>query len=402
MKKFAMAVIYFILLIGLVHSSAWAVDPIKIGIMLPLTGRQATLGRIQQNAALMAADEINAAGGVKGKKVELVIADTQGNPDAGRAVIEKLIRREQVPVIGGGFSNSATWATIGIAQQNKIPFLVNSAAADKITEQGWEYIFRLGQPASEHFETFASFATGVAADIQSVALVHDDTLTGASEARKFFKTAQGLSLKLAARESYERGKEDFGTLLGRIKTQSPDLVYLVAEDVRDAAALTRQCRQLKLEPKLSVGAGSGFTHAEFVKNAGKAAEHLISLVPWTASVPYPGAGQYSEKFIATYHMPPGHHGAEAYAGMQVIGAALKRASALHPKAVRDALAATDLMTVIGPVRFTSYGNKTQQNKLPTLLVQWIDGKQEIIWPQSLATKKTVYPAPGLNEREAAN
>jgi branched-chain amino acid transport system substrate-binding protein len=76
-----------------------------------------------------------------------------------------------------------------------------------------------------------------------------------------------------------------------------------------------------------------------------------------------------------------------------MAAALKHASAPRPAEIRDALAATDLMTVFGPVKFISYGKKSRQNKLPMLLVQWIDGKLEVIWPQSLATKRYVYPLP---------
>lgn len=383
---------------GVPHCKVVAADPIKIGVLLPLTGSNAPYGQIQKKSALMAAGEINATGGINGKKIELIIADTQGNPDAGRAAIEQLIRRDQVPVIGGGFSSSVTWATISIAQQNKIPFLVNSAAADKITEQSWEYIFRLNQPVGEHFETFASFVKEVATDIKSVAIIHADTLVSASEARKFFKTAQGLNLRLAVRERYAAGRDDFKPLLGKVKTQGADLIYMVAHDVRDAAALMRQSRELKLNPKLFVGAAAGFAQTELAKNAGKASEHVASLVPWAPSVPYPGAREYFARFIAEYNTPPGYHGAEAYAGMQVVGDALKRASALSPAGVRDALAATDLMTVFGPVKFISDGKKSRQNKLPTLLVQWIDGKLEIIWPQSLATKRYVYPISGLYER----
>ena len=250
----------------------------------------------------------------------------------------------------------------------------------------------MNQPVGEHFETFASFVKEVATDIKSVALVHDNTLTGASEARKFFKTAQVLNLRLVDRERYERGQDDFKPLLAKIKSQRPDLVYMVAHDVQDAANLIRQCRELKLNPKLFVGAASGFSQTELAKNAGKASEQVVSLISWSASVPYPGAREYFEKFMAAYNIPPGYHGAEAYAAMQVIGAALKRASALNPRSVRDALAATDLMTVFGPVKFISYDKKTLQNKHPTLLVQWIDGKMEVIWPQSLATKKAIYPA----------
>ena len=392
MKNIPAALACFLLIMSLSQGSISAAGPVKVGVLLPLTGSQVKFGQLEKKSFLMAADEINAVGGVNGRKIELIIADTQGNPDAGRAAIEKLIRRDQVLFIGGGFSSSVTWATISIAQQNQIPFLVNSATADKITEQGWEYIFRLNQPVGEHFETFVSFVKEVATDIKSVALVHDNTLTGASEARKFFKTAQVLNLRLVDRERYERGQDDFKPLLAKIKTQKPDLVYMVAHDVQDAANLIRQCRELKLNPKLFVGAASGFTQTELAKNAGKASEQVVSLISWSASVPYPGARGYFEKFLAVYNTPPGYHGAEAYAAMQVIGAALKRASALNPRSVRDALAATDLMTVFGPVKFISYDKKTLQNKHPTLLVQWIDGKVEVIWPQSLATKKAIYPA----------
>jgi branched-chain amino acid transport system substrate-binding protein len=396
MKNLSTVLSWFFLIVGLLAGNLSAAAPVNVGVLLPLTGSQAGFGQIEKKSFLMAADEINTAGGVHGKKIELIFADTQGNPDAGRAALEKLIRHDQVLVIGGGFSSAATWATIAIARQNKIPFLVNSAPADKITEQGWEYIFRLNQPVSEFFETFTTFVTGVAGDIQSVAIVHDNTLTGASEARKFFKTIQVLGLKLAVRESYAAGGGDFKAMLGRIRTQRPDLIYMIAQDVKDAAVLIGESRELRLAPKLFVGAAAAFARAEFVKNSGKASEHVASLVPWVPTLPYPEAKELEEKFSAKYHFPPGYHGAEAYAGMQVIGAALKRASALKPAKVRDALAATDLMTVYGPVKFISYGKKTRQNKLPTLLVQWIDGKLEIIWPKHLATKKAIYPSPGLN------
>jgi branched-chain amino acid transport system substrate-binding protein len=109
-------------------------------------------------------------------------------------------------------------------------------------------------------------------------------------------------------------------------------------------------------------------------------------------VPYRGAGAFNEKFIGRYKTPPEHHGAEAYAGVTVIADALKRTKVSEPENVRDALAQTNLMTVLGPVKFISYNNKSQQNKLPAFLVQWIDGQIQIVWPPKMATRKIVYPA----------
>ena len=273
-KKAAIALSFLALISGTMHSSALAADSVKIGIMLPLTGRQAPFGRIQQMAVLMAADEINAGGGVKDRKIEPLIADTQGNPDAGRAAIRKLITRDKVLVIGGGVSNTATWAAISIAQKNKIPFLINSAAADKITEQGWEYIFRLNQPLSERLDGVASFLTAVATDIRTVAIVHAGSLKDSANARKFFQKAGELGLKPVFRERFEVGANDFRQLLTRMKVKNPDLIYAVADNAGSAALLARQSKDLKLNPKLFIGEGRGFVRPEFAAQAGKASRQI--------------------------------------------------------------------------------------------------------------------------------
>jgi len=395
-KKAAITFSLFAFISGIMLSSALAADSLKIGVMLPLTGRQADFGRIQQKAVLMAAEDVNAGGGLNGKKIELILADTQSNPDAGRRVIEKLIKQDRVLVIGGGFSSTATWAAISIAQTNKIPFLVNSAAADKITEQGWEYIFRLNPPVSERLDAVASFVstvTSVASDIRTVAIIHASAFKDAANARRFFKKTADLGLKAVIREGFEAGTTDFRPLLTHMKAKNPDLIYAAVDNANDAALLVRQSRDLKLNPKLFVGGGNGFVQPEFAAHAGKASDHIVCSAIWTPAVPYPGAASFNEKFITRYKTPPEDYGAEAYAGITVIADALKRTKAPAPKNVRDALAKTNLMTVLGPVKFISYNKKSRQNKLPAFLVQWLNGQLQIVWPKHLATRKAVYPSP---------
>jgi len=392
-KKAAIAFSFFAFISGIMLSSALAANSLKIGVMLPLTGHLAPFGRIQQKSVLMAAGEVNAGGGINGKKIELIEADTQGNPDVGRRAIETLIKRGKILVIGGGFSSTVTWSTISIAQRNKIPFLVNSAAADKITEQSWEYIFRLNPPVSKSLDAVASFVSTVATDIRTVAIVHANSLKHAADARRFFKKAGELGLKPVIREGFEAGAADFRPLLTRVKAKNPDLIYAAADNAKGAALLVRQSKDLKLNPKLFVGGGNGFVQPEFAAHAGQASDHIVCTAIWTPTVPHRGAGTFNEKFIARYKTPPEHYGAEAYAGITVIADALKRTKVPTPKNVRDALAKTNLMTVLGPVKFISYKNKSQQNKLPAFLVQWLNGQLQIVWPKSMATKKIVYPAP---------
>jgi branched-chain amino acid transport system substrate-binding protein len=374
-------------------SGAFAANPIKIGVLLPLTGRNAAIGQIQKNAVLIAAAEINARGRIKDRKIEPMLADTKGTPDGGRAAIQMLIQTGNVRVIGGGFSSSATWATGAVAQQRRIPFVVTSALADKITEQGWEYVFRLNQPLGEHLEALATFIPTMAADIKSVAILHATSLRNAAAARRFFKISASLSLELVIRERFESSADNLSATLARVQAKNPDLIYAITDDASSAALLVRQSRALKLNPKLFVGEGNGFDHSDFILQAGKASNHIVNTALWTPLLPHPGAAAFNQKFIDRYKTPPGRYGAEAYVGMMVIAGALKRARQLTPAIIRDALSRTDMMTVLGPIKFVAYDKKSQQNKLPTYLVQRINAKQEIIWPTEFATHKPIYPLP---------
>ncbi|MBP2668298.1 MAG: Extracellular ligand-binding receptor, partial [Deltaproteobacteria bacterium] len=101
-----------------------AAETIKVGVLLPLTGAQAKFGEIEKKSFEMAAEEINAKGGVNGRKIELLFEDDTGKPDVGRSGVEKLISREKVPVITGGYSSSVTAAAAPVAQQFKVPFVI--------------------------------------------------------------------------------------------------------------------------------------------------------------------------------------------------------------------------------------------------------------------------------------
>lgn len=397
MKRSIHFVLVIMCVMAIVVPAAYASDTIKVGIVLPLTGKLAKFGEIENKSFLMAVNEINAAGGVKGKKIDLIVEDTTGRPDVGRSAIEKLITQDKVVMLGGGYSSSVTWATIAVAQQQKVPFLVNTGSADKITEQGWEYIFRLNPPVSEYPGALATFLKAVATDVKTVAILHENSLFGQSGSKKFVKQCKKLGLNVIMKEGYEAGAVDFKPLLVKVKAKKPDMIYMISY-IMDASLLIRQAKELNVNPKAFVGGAAGFTLPEFQKNAGSASEYVYSATLWTPSVPYPGARQYYDKFVAKYKTPTEYHGAEAYAAMYVIADALNRAKSLHAEDVRDALAQTDMKTVFGPVKFVSYGKKAQQNKLPTFLVQWLNGRLETVWPKAVSTKAFVYPTPKWSHR----
>lgn len=367
----------------------WSEETVKVGIILPLTGPQAAFGEIERNSFEMALEKINADGGINGKKLELLFEDDTGKPEVARSAAEKLINKDKVVMLGGGYGSSETFAVAGVAQQNGMPFLVNTGSADKITEQGWDYVFRLNPPVSAYPEGLETFLSDVVKP-KTCAILYEDSAFGTSGSKNFSKTAENLGMKVVLMEGYSKGGVDFKPLLVKVKESNPDLVYMISY-VMDAALLMTQSMELRVTPKLFVGGGAGFTLPEFAKNAGKAANMVYSATLWYQTLPYPGAAEYFANFEKKYGKPTEYHGAEAYAACQVIADALKRAKSFDAKDVKAALAATDMTTVFGPVKFISYDKKTNQNKLSTYLVQWIDGNLELVWPKDVASKPYVYP-----------
>lgn len=375
--------------------SVKAADTIKIGVILPLTGEKANFGEIEWNSFKMALDEINKTG-VKGKKIELLREDDTGKPDIARSAAEKLLTKDNVVMLGGGYGSSETYAIAGVAQQKKIPFLINTGSADNITEQGWNYIFRLNPTVSEYDNAAQSFYKEIAKP-KTAALLYENTLFGTSGSKDFEKSCKAAGIQILIKEGYEHGAVDFKPLLIKVKNAKPDLIYMISY-VMDASLLMRQSMELDINPRLFVGGGAGFTLPEFYRNTGKTAEGVFSADLWIPTLPNPGSKEYYNNYKKIYGQETEYHGAEAYSAMFVIADVLKRAKSFSPEDIRQALAATDMKTAFGRVKFISYDKKTNQNKLPVYLVQWNKGKLECVWPKEFATAKYIFPHKTWKER----
>ncbi len=363
-------------------------SPIRVGVVLPLTGALSEFGKIEKNSFVMGVEEINAAGGVKGRPIEFLFADDASKVDIGRSAVEKLIEQDKVIALTGGYSSDVTHAAALVAERRHVPFLITTGSADMITEMGWDYVFRLNQPLSEYSRTLIEFLQEVLQP-RSVVILHDTGLFGRSGAIEFSEQASEMGWKIVMQEGYQQGIADFKPLLAKAKAAKPDVVYMISY-VKEAALIMKQSRELNFTPKVFAGAGAGFTLPEFLELAGSAADNVVSATLWTPQVPYPGAKEYYNNYLKRFGAEPDYHGAEAYASVYVVADALKRAKELTPQAVREALVKTNLMTAFGPVRFTSYGNKTQQNLLPTYVVQWQKGVLQTVWPAIIATKPFLF------------
>lgn len=371
-----------------------AQDKVVIGIPLAITGIHAKFGEQHHNGYKLALEEILAQGGIrkgtiKGKKLEFQFEDEEGKPDKAKAVTEKLITLDKFPMIMGGYSSSEVFSIAGTTAQYGTPFLSPSGAADEITQKGWKNVFRLNQPASEYCTGLQDF---MLKNVQpeSMVILFENTLFGTSTARAMKEWCDENKIKVLMFEPYEAGAPDFKPLLTLVKVAKADVIFMVSY-IMDAVLLTRQSAELDIDSKLFCGGAAGFALPEFTKGVGKLGEGVMTAVLWSEKVKYPGAKEFSDKFSKKYNLAPTYHGAEAYSAAYVCRDVLERTNSLSKDDLIKALSETDMMTIFGPVKFVNYKKFTNQNKIPSLVVQVINGKHETVWPPEARLSKFVYP-----------
>jgi branched-chain amino acid transport system substrate-binding protein len=376
-------------------------DKVVVGIPLAITGIHAKFGEQHHNGYKLALEEILADGGIrkgafKGKKLEFQFEDEEGKPDKGKAVTEKLITRDNVPMIMGGYSSSEVFAIAGTTAQYNMPFLSPSGAADDITQKGWKNVFRLNQPASEYCSGLQDFMLKNAKP-SSMVILFENTLFGTSTAKAMKEWCEENKIKVMMFEPYEAGAPDFKPLLTRVKMANADVIFMVSY-IMDAVLLTRQTAELDIDSKLFCGGAAGFALPEFTKGVGKLGEGVMTAVLWSNDVKYPGAQKFFDTFSKRFNLAPTYHGAEAYSAAYVCRDVLERTKSLSKEDLIKALSETDMVTIFGPVKFVNYKKFTNQNKVPSLVVQVIKGKHETIWPPEAASTKFVYPQPRWKDK----
>jgi len=401
MKKTVIVLLaaFFVMSFSLTISvpTLFAQNTVKVGVPNSLTGRHAPFGQHMKRAFEMAEGEINSAGGIKGKKLELIHEDDQSKPEISITVTQKLIQDSSILMLTGQYSSSNTYPACALAEKAKMPFMVSTAAADNITTSGWKYIFRLAQPATD-FDTGLQDWLLKEAKPKSVVMIYENTLFGTSTAKAMKKWADDNKVNVPIFEAYEAGLVDFKPLLFKLKAVNPDVVYAISY-LMDATLIARQMKEIDFNPRAFTGSAAGYSIPEFLTGAGEAGELVYASTMWEKTVPFPGAREFDAKYQKMHNVKPPYHSAQAYASAYVCADILKRAKSLTREAIRDSMAETDMMTIYGPVKFGSYGPFKQQAKLPTLVLQVQKQTFEVVWPTSASTAKWVYPVPKWNDRK---
>ena len=406
MKKL-LGLIAFSLLIGLFTVNVSAQESIKLTVPIPLTGSQATFGEIEKRAYEIAMEEINAARGIKGRKLLLDFEDSKGKPETSRSIAEKLIDVNRQPIIFGEYSSSCSEALAELAEKRRVPYLVVTGAADDITQQKYRYVFRMNPTTAYYTSGLMSFLKKVVKPA-TIAILYESSDFGISGAEDMSKQARKAGIKIVLKEPYDRETIDYVTydvrpvpdirlMLAKVKASNPDVIYMVSYAM-DAVEIMRELRDRRIDARLYAGGAAGFAVPDFIQGAKDAADYVVTTTLWSPWSTYPGAREFAEKYKKRFGDYPSYHGVEAYSALYVIKNILERARTWKPEDIRIAMKATNMMTAFGPVKFEDKEGYTNQNFMDTLVMQVIGGQYEIIWPEKFASKKYFYPIPRWRDR----
>jgi branched-chain amino acid transport system substrate-binding protein len=371
---------------------------IPIGHIHPLSGSLAFDGQELQNGLMLAAKEINAAGGIQsmgGARLKVFAADSEGKPELAIKEMERLAGAGAAAVIGC-YQSAVTVVATQIAEKLKVPFVVSVAVADEITERGFQYTFRVQpnalQMAQQTIRHLAEIVKASGARVKTIAYLHDDTAFGQSLVGHVDRFAPAEGFDLVLKVPYSPRSPDLTTEVGKIKAAGADLVMATGY-FGDGVRAFKTMKDLRVSAKAIVGCGNGaYSHPKFVKELGDLTEHVMDgnyqanlLSPRTQSA----FANYQKEFGA----PMGTSTVFAYQAVYVVADALERARSDQREAVREALAKTNLAEHILPQGPIVFGASGQNTNAAATMMQIQNGGIKVVWPKAYAQGAPVFPVP---------
>ncbi len=294
-------------------------DAYRIGAVFALTGPAGPFNVPARNAAQMAMDEINAAGGVKGHKLDIIFEDSKGEPQSGVAALNKVIQVDKVPATLITVSGVVT-AAIPVAEQNKQVLLDIATTTPKVAEMRKDYVFSNYPKSDLEGKAEAEFAYKTLG-VRSAAILALNTETGQGQRQILKQSFEELGGKIVLDESYSDTEKNFQTLLTRVKAANPDIVLMAHQN--EAGLIVKQARELGLTTKF-MGYSAAVTE-DFLKLAGPAAEGTFaSSLGWNPN----DTSELVRKFITNYKAKFGQdpivYSATAYDGVRLLAQAIEQ------------------------------------------------------------------------------
>jgi branched-chain amino acid transport system substrate-binding protein len=371
-------------------------DVIKVGAVVPLTGRYGAGGAQIKNGYELAVEEINKNGGIEyqGKKLplELTILDDESDPTKTVQRLETL-NSDGVVAYLGGFGSDLHAAAAGIAEKNKVPYLGVAFAFQGVHGKGFKYLFspfpkspELAKTTFDLLDSLNPKPTKVFGLIEKTDWGNEMNTEWKGQAEK-----RGYTYGL---EQYAPGSKDFSAVILKAKEAGADVIVSLPNPP-DGIAIVKQMKELAVNPKVlvTIRAADGPNWPQNLKLDG---DFTLLITGWSNDIGLPGVKEMNAAHVARFNSPATAITGPAYNLVFVLVDALKRAKSIDRESIRVSLTETDMKeSLVGPVKFRPDGS----SEVLTVVSQYQSGKTVSVWPPGTAATKIIYPAPPFAERK---
>lgn len=365
--------------VGVAGISSASADTIKIGVNEPLTGAVAASGNYVTDGARIAADEINASGGILGNQVELIIEDNKSNPKEAVSAAEKLIVKDGVPVMMGAWSSTYTLAVMPKLMEYGVPMVVETSSSGKITTSGNPWIFRISPTSEMEAKAFAGKAGELGIKKANFLVVNNDWGRGAGD--EFATMLKGQGIEVGVTETMDAKATDLSAQLASIKAAGGDTLF-VTTGVEQLTLVLKQAKEQQLDTRIITTGGSS-SPDQLIEQAGDAAQgsmHILFFAPWfPETAPNP---EVASKFVDEWNKRGLNfagltEGFRGYDGIMTIKAGIEAAGKADPEAIRQALWGVQVKGVNGNISFIKQGPEGQESaqNQPNIFLVKIDGNK---------------------------
>ena len=373
--------------------------PLKVGVLLPRSGFQASIGQDCARGVELAAGILKELGY---PSLQIINADTETNVEVARARAEKLIG-DGAQLLMGAFDSGQSSAIAQVAEQKGIPFVINIAAAPPITEQGYKFVFRNFPTApmilADAFANQIEIFEGAGTAPKSVVFMHvNDTFgtamqKGSAAVMEKFK----MPFKIADTISYDPAAKDLSVEVSKAKASGADGLMMVSR-LNDAILITRELVKQRWTPSAILSMGPGWYEDQYLKTLGKLGDGPLSFVPWydpnkkvSKMLEAALTKAYPDINLNTNHV-------YTFEALMVAADAYKRAGSADPKALADAIRKTNITDNVSTGPGISFDEKGQNSKLKNSAIQNRGGKLVTVAPKTAANAKAEVPMTPYDKR----
>ena len=379
-------------------------DTIVLGAAVSLTGKYTTAGNHTRKGYDLAVKMINERGGVRvaGKdyRLEILYYDDESTPARGAQLAERLIRQDGVRFMLGPYSSGLTQAIAPVTERYQVPMVEGNGASRELFNKGYRYLFAVLSTSEQYLQEAINLAAERAqaegrdpASLKIAVATENDPFS--QDVRDgVVDDAARYGMEVVIDDKLPRELNDMTTTLLKVKALRPDLL-LVSGHSKGAALLVRQAAELRASAPIVAISHCESAEVTDAARFGDAAEGILCTAQWAPTLSYRddlfgSAADYATLFEREYGYIPPYQAAESTAAVMVWADALQRAGSFDTDAVRAALAATDMQTFYGNIRFDATGKNIAK---PMVLSQIQDGEYRVVAPTAWASHELLFPRP---------